>query len=529
LNQSDAFERFAGTSDIRQDLRSKSVRGAIFTAIAGGGDFFLRLVSIAVLARLLIPEHFGLIGMVMAVTAIAGLVGDLGLSTATIQRREIDHKQVTNLFWINVTLGALLALVLLAIAPAVSAFYRDPRLAPITMAFSITFLFGGLTVQHQALLARQMKQAQLSFVRLGSSAFGVVLAVLLAIRGYGYWALVWQEIARSFLNAVGTWLSCPWIPGLPCRRTNIEELVRLGRNLSLTYFLNALISNLDRFLIGRFFGAEPVGLFRQAQSLIVTPIEQLNAPIQSVSQPALSILQDDPVRYRRYYRKIVFIIGLVTMPLAALAVVYAEEITLLVLGEKWLGAAPLLRIFGVAAFIRPVLGMAGVVLITCGQSKKLLVFALIRNTILVTLTFVGIRWGAEGVAAAQLATTLVLTLPSLYYSFARSPVTVATFFAAIRTPLIASGVMVAALVVFRSLFPVMEVLATVSCGFVVGAVTYFAGCLLLPASRSELNDLLKAIEASLARKGISVSAKSIPAIATAARLQSRRPDSVSTS
>jgi O-antigen/teichoic acid export membrane protein len=493
----------------------------MYMAVAGGGDFFLRLVSIAILARLLIPEHFGLIGMATAVTAIAGLVGDLGLSTATVQRREINHKQVTNLFWINVALGALLGLVILATAPAVAAFYRDPRLAPITMAFSITFLFGGLTVQHQALLTRQMKQAQMSFIRLGSSVLGVGLAVLLAIRGYGYWALVWQEIARSLLNAIAVLVCCPWLPGLPCRDGKIGDLLRLGRNLSLTYFLNALISNLDRFLIGRFFGAEPVGLFRQAQGLIVTPIEQLNAPIQSVSQPALSILQDDPDRYRRYYRKIVFVVGLVTMPLAALAVVYAEEITLVVLGEKWSGAASLLRIFGIAYFIRPVLGMAGLVLITCGQSDRLLTFALIRNGILVLFTLVGIRWGAEGVALGQLATTLVLTLPSLYYSFARSPVTVATFIGAIRTPLVASAVMVAVLLAFRSFIPAMEVVATVSCGFVVGAVTYLGGCLLLPASRCELHDLLKVLEASLSRSRLSALKNWMPAREAASSRQSR--------
>ena len=479
----------------------------MYTAVAGAGDFFLRLVSMFVLARLLIPEQFGLIGMVAAVTGIAGLLGDFGLSTATVQRRDINHEQVTNLFWINVALGALLSLVIFSLAPIIAAYYRDSRLVPITMAVSTTFLWGGLTVQHQALLNRQMKQAHISIIRLGATFLSIIVAVLLAIRGYGYWALVWQEVARSFLIAVGVWVCCPWIPRLPCRNAKVGSLLRVGRNLSLTSILNALISNLDRFLLGRFFGAEAVGLYRQAQQLIVAPIEQLNAPIQRVSQPALSILQDDPDRYRRYYRKIVLVVGLITMPLAVFAAVYAEEITLVVLGEKWVGAAPLLRIFALAAFIRPVLGMAGVVLITCGQSDRLLTFALIRNAILVLVTLIGLRWGAEGVAAGQLATTIVLTLPSLYYSFARSPVSVGSFFDAIRTPLIASAVMVAGLLLFRGFIPAMEVVETLCCGFVVGAVSYLGAYLLLPESRSDLHALLKAMEASLSRRGLPVSGK----------------------
>ena len=476
MNHSDTFARFAQTDVVQRDLRSKSVTGAVYTAVAGAGDFFLRLVSMIILARLLIPEQFGLIGMVAAVTGIAGLLGDFGLSSATVQRRDISHEQVTNLFWINVGLGALLSLVMFSLAPIVAAYYQDSRLVPITMAVSTTFLWGGLTVQHQALLNRQMKQAQISIIRLGASFLSIIVAVLLAIRDYGYWALVWQEVARSFLIAVGIWVCCPWIPRLPYRNAKVGSLLRFGRNLSLTSILNALVSNLDRLLIGRFFGAEPVGLYRQAQQLILAPIEQLNAPIQRVSQPALSILQDDPVRYRRYYRNIVLVVALTTMPLAVFAAIYAKEITLVVLGEKWVGAAPLLSIFAVATFIRPVLGMAGVVLITCGQSDRLLIFALIRNAILVLFTLMGLRWGAEGVAAGQLATTIVLILPSLYYSFARSPVTVGSFFAAIRTPLIASTVMVAGLLVFRSFMPTMEVLEALCCGFVIGAVSYFGAC-----------------------------------------------------
>ena len=425
----------------------------MYMAIGGAGDFFVRLASIIILARLVIPEHFGLIGMATAVTGIAGQVSHLGLLTATVQRREIEHQQVTNLFWINAAFGALLSLVIFALAPLVAAFYRDPRLIPITMVLSISFLWMGLTVQHEALLTRQMKQAQTSLIRLGATSLGAGLAVVLALLGYGYWALVWQEIARCCLVAIGVWVCCRWVPGLPSRSAKVGSLLRFGGHLTLTQFLNSLISSLDRLLIGRFFGAEPLGLYRQAQQLIMTPIEQLNTPLQGVSQPALSMLQDDHDRYRRYYRKFVHVVGLATMPLAAFAAVYAVEITLVVLGKKWIDAAPLLMIFSLAAFIRPVLGTSGVVLITCGHSKRLLLFALVRNATLVLLTFAAIRWGAEGIAVGQLATTIVLTLPCLYYSFAQSPVTVGTFFGAIRTPLIASAVMVAALTIFRSFMP----------------------------------------------------------------------------
>ena len=198
-----------------------------------------------------------------------------------------------------------------------------------------------------------------------------------------------------------------------------------------------------------------------------------------------------------------------------------SEITLVVLGKKWIDAAPLLMIFSLAAFIRPVLGTSGVVLITCGHSKRLLVFALVRNATLALLTFVAIHWGAEGVAVGQLATLIVLTLPCLYYSFAQSPVTVATFFNAIRTPLIASAVMVAAITIFRSFTPEIGPLAALCSGLGVGAAAYLGVCVLLPESRRELTTLLKALYASFSLRRLRVSGETIPAFEQA----STRPQS----
>ena len=154
MNQSEKFRRLFCTEAIRKDLRTSSVRAAGFTWAAGTADFVLRIGSTAILGRLLLPEQFGLIMMVMAVTAIADQFRDLGLSTATVQRKEISHQEVTNLFWINVLAGILIAAVVCAASPLVSEYYKEPRLTLITCILATNFIFGGLMVQHQALLTR---------------------------------------------------------------------------------------------------------------------------------------------------------------------------------------------------------------------------------------------------------------------------------------------------------------------------------------------------------------------------------------
>jgi PST family polysaccharide transporter len=499
VSRVDVFAEVTATDDLRRNLKTKSVRGAIYLAIGGGGEFALRIASTSILARLLIPEHFGLIGMVTALTGIASYFSQLGLSTATVQRRDIDHHQVSNLFWINVGLGAALFGLFASASPLVARFYGDPRLTPITIAVSSAFFWSGLAVQHDALLARQMKQAQSTFVRLGAGVVSVVLAVAMARRGFGYWALVWQEVTRTCLTAVGLWIVCPWRPALPNRTGNVRSLLRFGTDLTLTQLAAAVISNLDRLLVGKLFGAAPVGIFRQAQQLIMVPLEQLNAPIGSISQPGLSVLQDDPERYRRYYAKTVFLISLLTMPIAAFGVVYADDLVRVILGRQWTDAVPFFRIFALAALIRPTIGTTSTVLITCGQSRRLLILTVVYQVTLMLFFFGGLTWGPQGVAMAQVLTHLVLLPWNLSYSFAASPVTPRVFFRAVRSPALASGVMVLGLVGLRTMIPVAQPLLSLGVGCVVGGVLYWGFCLLQTRSRHEIQTLLGDVGGSLQR------------------------------
>src|SRR5215475_7942297 len=250
MNQAEKFKGLICTQAIRNDLRSSSVRAAGFTWAAGAADFALRIGSTAILARLVLPEQFGLVMMVMAVTAIADQFRDLGLSTVTVQRKELSHQEVTNLFWINVLAGTLIALVVCAASPLISAYYREPRLTVITCILASNFFFGGLMVQHQALLARVLKLVHRATVRVLASVISTAVAVLLAWKGFGYWALVWREVVRSVLLAAGMWFCFPWIPGLPCRKTNVRGLLGSGMHLSSANIFASISGGADRFLLG---------------------------------------------------------------------------------------------------------------------------------------------------------------------------------------------------------------------------------------------------------------------------------------
>ena len=215
MTDTDRNNQFFAVDLTSANLKERSIRGGLCIMSCQAIEAFLRIGSIAVLSRILIPEHFGLISMVTAISTIAEQFQDLGLSTATVQKKDITHEQVSKLFWINAITGFGLTVLISSMSFLIARFFNEPRLISITIAIATSFLWSGLTIQHQAILRRQMKYTAIGGIQIGSIALSVAIAIILAVEGYGYWALVWREVLRNVFLALGTWMCCPWIPGSP--------------------------------------------------------------------------------------------------------------------------------------------------------------------------------------------------------------------------------------------------------------------------------------------------------------------------
>ena len=494
------FSQLVNVEAIRQDLRQKSVRGAVLSALTGMVDFVVRIGSTAVLARLLIPEHFGLVMMVSAVTAIADQLRELGLSTATIQQKEINHREVTNLFWINVGAGTLLALVVCALSPAIAAFYNEPRLVVITCILSANFITGGLAVQHQALLARRLEFKKTSLVRLLCTVLSTLLAIFLAWKGFGFWALVWREIARNFLLAVGMWIALPWVPGLPYRDTSVRGLVAFGGNMTGANILASISGGADRFLLGRFWGPDPVAHFRQAYQLLLVPMDQLISPLYQVTQPGLGMLQSEERRYERYYCKVVLLISLVTMPFSLFVAVFSSEVTHILLSARWAECAPIIAILSFSAFIKQPVDSSALILITRNRSRDYFLLSIVQNLTFVALMFAGVRWAAIGVAAADVAATYLLIVPKLRFIFKGSPIGIRTYFLTLLRPVVASAIMAAGLLALKPVLGIASTAGILAAGSAAGAVLFTAAWLLLPGGWSASAELIHDVRSGLFRK-----------------------------
>jgi len=407
--------------------------------------FGLTMGSSMVLGRLLIPQDYGLVGMVTAVTGFVSLFKDLGLSMATVQKDEINHEQVSTLFWVNMALSLTTALITVAIAPAIAWFYHEPRLTWITFVSAVGFIFGGLGVQHSALLNRQMQYKVLMFNDILSMLIGVVAGIVAAWYGYGYWALVIIPLASGIVSTAGVWIACGWRPGLPTTGFGSRSMLAFGGNLTGFSTINYFARNLDNVLIGRYWGAQQLGLYARAYQLLLLPIAQINAPISSVAVPTLSRLQHDPQQFRHYYLKALSIVTFLTMPLIVFMIVASEEIIGVILGSEWGGASILFRLLSISAIVQPICNTTGWLYISRGKTDRMLKWGLFSSSWLVASFFVGLPHQASGVALSYAIGMLLQAAPCVYYATRGTSITIFDVMQAVMQTFVSSvvaGVMV---------------------------------------------------------------------------------------
>ena len=461
-------------------MKHRAIRGGIITSASQLIMFVLRLASIMVLARLVIPEHFGLIGMVTALTALIERFQDIGLGEAIIQRKEITHEQVSTLFWVNIGICFGIAVLVAASGKAVAWFYNDQRLTWITIALASNFIFSGSSIQHMALVRRRMRFDHFALIRILSTAFGLAVAITLALLDYGYWALVWKEISRSVTVTILAWLFCPWRPCLPKRNAGVRSMLKFGSNVTGYNILYYLSNELDSILLGKFYGAVPLGLYSRARQLSSIPMTPLLEPIQYVSLPALSALQHDPVNYKKYFQKMLSILCFLYMPIIAYVCIYAHPIVYIALGSTWLDTVPIFRLLTFSTFISPVVVMLGLIMVSVGQSTRYLFWGLFTSLSTIIAFAVGIEWGAIGLAASWIVSTIVNLIFSLFYVFKGSPVGIASTVKSIYRPAIASIGMGIFLYLTYSYISSFHIALQMSFSVLLGSLIYFVIWILFP-------------------------------------------------
>ncbi|HEY7086619.1 MAG TPA: lipopolysaccharide biosynthesis protein [Tepidisphaeraceae bacterium] len=483
-----------GTDRLLADLGGHSARGGALMIASDTFQLVLGFVSTFVLARILVPGDFGLVAMVGSIMAFVATMRDFGLPMATVQKPNLTHIQLSNLFWLNLKLAALVAILLTGLAPAIAWFYRQPQLTAITWVMTVGVFAVGMSTIHMGLLRRQMRFRAITAIESCGAAAGVAVAIPAAMMGAGYWALVLQQVTASVATGAALWAVSRWRPGPPQRNGDDPEMrsmLSYGKYLTGSRAVNYVGKNLDVVLIGKFAGAAPAGLYQKAEQWAGLTFWQVYSPLSDVLVASFSRLQQDPERYRAYFRKSVMGLYFITAPAMAFACVGANEIILLLLGPKWAAAVPIFRVMAIGALAGSVLHVAKWIYLAEGSTKRQLSWSLIATPVLVGGVIAGLHWGAIGVACGYTVASCMLALPGLRYALKGSPLHVSDFASAVWRPTLAA--LLAAVALFglqRGAPEIQPLIVRFIRDFCFISVVYLVLWVLMPGGWRSLRELL---------------------------------------
>lgn len=407
------YERIALVSEGKIGGRART--GAIWSVaqiIVRNG---LSLVVTAILARILLPEDYGLVGMVATMAALLQVFLDMGLSWATVRSRHLNLLQVSGLFWINLTVGLIAWGVMAAASPLVSEFFDEPELKMIAIVSGASFLLSGLAVQPMALLTRAMEFRRISIIEVVSLCIGAVAAITLALSGAGYWALVVQVPVQTLvrlslaIRPSGLRIFAPrWTPGL-------SAMVRFGGLLVLSGFLIFLTRNLDGILVGKVWGAQELGYYNRAYFLMLLPSTLASGILSHVMVSSLSSLQHDRERLASAYRRALGLVAYLGVPMALGLALTASSAVPLVYGPGWDRVVVLLTWLSLAGITQPIYNTSGWLFTSSGRAD-LYAWVTLSNTVILGAVFaLTVNHGTAALAQGYGITMgLILPLPVLF-------------------------------------------------------------------------------------------------------------------
>ncbi|WP_291856109.1 lipopolysaccharide biosynthesis protein [Bradyrhizobium sp.] len=425
--------------DQLQSFRIAASNGMAFTALGQGLKLFVHMAAIVLLSRLLGPSNFGIFAMLSPILALATILRDAGVNGAILQRSTVSYEELSTLFWLHVSWGCVLAVILGLSAPFIALFYAEPRLIPLVIASTFIVVAGSLSLQHMALLNRDLRFRALAFIDAGSLALGYVVGTITALLTGSYWALVAAAGTTTVTVVVSSWAVCRWRPGWPSTPNNVSDILRVGGNITLSGLFDFLIRSVDNVLIGRARGPFELGLYDRAYRIVLLPLVFVSAPMDRLVLPLLVRMRNEQERYRKIYRLAVQAPLLAILPSMVTIMAIPEPVCLLLLGPEWKQAAPLLGWLSLAGALQLVTSSLGALLISQERARELTLLNAFSFVFACAAYAIGLPYGAWGVAACYAVSEVIRAPLAVYWTTRRGWVRPSDIAEAVL-PFVAAGV-----------------------------------------------------------------------------------------
>jgi len=432
-------------------------------AVIFGARVLVTLIQIAtfvVLARLLSPEDYGLVGMVTAITVFAPLLVSLGTPDAVVQRARITEKEISALFWISVALGCSIAALMAACGPLIARFYGEPRLTWIAAISSVTFILSALSSQHNTLLRRAMKFKELAAVEVGANLLSAGGAIAMALYGLDYWALVTRPVMLTSFIAFGTWLRCRWIPGRPEMSVGAKEMLQQGLHNAIFLTTDYIAGSSDRIAVGYRSGAIPLGYYQNAMFIYENLCALLILSAHNVAVASLVKAQKDLDQLRRLWGKALLTLEFYAMPAFGILAVTGQDLIVVLFGSKWSGAGVLISILALRGIPHAVERTMGWLHVAAGRMDRWMRWGFVAMCAQLIALFCGLPYGPKGVAIAYVTCTFITFVPAIAYSGAPFGISATDVISVVWRPLVAS--LLAAAVGFTLRFTILADMSSIS-------------------------------------------------------------------
>jgi PST family polysaccharide transporter len=344
--------------------------------VAQVASYALQIVATIVLARLLTPSDFGVVAMVTTFSMLLSNVGQVGFPEAVLQRDEMNDHLASNIFWINVGIGVVLTIAFAAAGSLLARFYNEPLVAHVAVGASLSIFFSSIAVMHLALLQRALRFFDVSVITILSRLVSVGLSIILALAGWGYWALVVGSVVATLAAAIAAWVACQWIPKLPRRTDGSGSSVKFATHVFGRFSIDYISHNMDNILVGWKFGPGSLGFYKKAYELFVLPANQFLSAFP-VGVSTLSRLVKDRAQYKRYLLGGITILALVGMGLGAELTLVGKDIIHVLLGAKWLESGRIFAYFGPGIGVMLIYRTHGMIHLSIGTTGRFIRWGLI--------------------------------------------------------------------------------------------------------------------------------------------------------
>ncbi|MCM0668679.1 lipopolysaccharide biosynthesis protein [Flavobacterium tyrosinilyticum] len=397
-------------------LRKQAVSGMIWTFLQQFGSQLISFVVSLVLARLLLPEEFGLIGMLTIFMGIGSALFNGGLTSSLIRTQECTQEDYSTVFYFNFAGSILIYGILFMVAPWIAKFYHQPSLTSITRVYGLTFILSAFGTVQNTILTRELKFKKLAIISLPALVISSVVGILMAYLNYGVWSLIASTLVNVFFVSFFLWFNAKWYPKLIFSKDKFIQHFYYGYKLTISAILDTIFTNIYHIVIGRFYSPTLVGYYTRANTLMMLPVGNISGALNKVVFPLFSKVQDDLPRFRNSYKQIMQMVLFIITPIIVLMGLLAKPLIVFLFTDKWLAVVPIFKIICFTGILYPIHLYNLIVLEVKGRSDLFLKLEVLKKILLTIILIISFFYGFYALLWGQLIFSILALFINTHYA-----------------------------------------------------------------------------------------------------------------